>query len=106
MPDHREKCSNRYSGGGFFSLRINRQSGNFVMVRNRPIRIVVILIIGALLAAGTGMAYRAFMAPWRERVREPLISALFVGVAYFVVSLLWLRRIERREELNRRDQKS
>ena len=76
------------------------------MVWNRPKRIIVVFIIGALVAAGTGMAYRAFMAPWRGDVREPLITALFVGVAYFVVSLLWLRRIERREELNRRDQKS
>ena len=75
------------------------------MARKRA-RIVVLFIIGVLLAAGTGMAYRAFMAPWRGDVREPLISALFVGVAYFVVTLLWLRRSERREELNRRDQKS
>ena len=76
------------------------------MARKRARRIVVLFIIGALVAAGTGMAYRAFMAPWRGDVREPLISALFVGVAYFVVCLLWLRRTERREELNRRDQKS
>jgi hypothetical protein len=76
------------------------------MVWNRPKRIVVLTIVGALVAAGTGMAYRAFMAPWRGDVREPLISALFVGVAYFVASLLWLRRIERREELNRRDKVS
>jgi hypothetical protein len=76
------------------------------MVWNRPKRIVVLTIVGALVAAGTGMAYRAFMAPWRGDVREPLISALFVGVAYFVVSLLWLRRIDRREELSRRDDRS
>jgi hypothetical protein len=76
------------------------------MPRNRPKRIVVLIIIGALVAAGTGMAYRAFMAPWRGDVREPLITALFVGVAYFIVTLLWLRRIERREELNRMDQKN
>ena len=76
------------------------------MVRNRSRRIVVLFIIGALVAAGTAMAYRAFMAPWRGDVREPLITALFVGVAYFVVTLLWLRRTERQEELNRKDQKS
>ena len=76
------------------------------MPRNRPRRIVVQFIIGALLAAGVALAYRAFMAPWRGDVREPLITALFVGVAYFVVTLLWLRRTERREELNRRDQQS
>ncbi len=75
------------------------------MARKRA-RIVVLTIIGALFAAGTGMAYRAFMAPWRGDVREPLITALFVGVAYFVITLLWLRRIERREELNSRDRKS
>ena len=76
------------------------------MARKRARRIVVLSIIGALLAAGVGMAYRAFMAPWRGDVREPLITALFVGVAYFIVILLWLRRTERREELNRRDQQS
>ena len=76
------------------------------MARKRARRIVVLSIIGALLAAGVGMAYRAFMAPWRGDVREPLITALFVGVAYFVASLLWLQRIERREELNRKDKES
>ena len=76
------------------------------MARKRARRIVVLSIIGALLAVGVAMAYRAFMAPWRGDVREPLITALFVGVAYFVVILLWLRRTERREELNRRDQQS
>ena len=74
------------------------------MARKRA-RIVVLFIIGILCAAGIGMAYRVFMAPWRGDVREPLITALFVGVAYFVGCLLWLRRVERREELNRRDQK-
>ncbi len=76
------------------------------MAQKQVWRIVVQFVIGALLAAGAGMAYRAFMAPWRGDVREPLITALFVGVAYFIVSLLWLRRIERREELNRGDQES
>jgi hypothetical protein len=76
------------------------------MARKRAKRIVVLFIVGSLFAVGTGMAYRAFMAPWRGDVREPLISALFGGVVYFVVSLLWLRRIERREALNRRDQES
>ena len=76
------------------------------MARKRAKRIVVLFIIGALVAAGTGMAYRAFMAPWRGDVREPLIAAMFVGVAYFICSLLGLRWFERREELNRRDQQS
>ena len=76
------------------------------MAQKRARRIVVLSIIGALLAVGVAMAYRAFMAPWRGDVREPLIIALFVGVAYFVVCLLWLRRTERREELNRGDQQS
>ncbi len=74
------------------------------MARKRARRIVVLSIVGALVVAGTGMAYRAFMAPWRGDVREPLISALFVGVTYFIVCLLWLRRTERLEELNRKDQ--
>jgi uncharacterized membrane protein len=76
------------------------------MARKRTARIVVLFIIGALVAVGIGVAYRAFMAPWRGDVREPLIAAMFVGVAYFIFSLLGLRRIERREESNRRDQQS
>jgi hypothetical protein len=67
---------------------------------------VVLSIIGGLVALGTGMAYRSFMAPWRGDVREPLIAAMFVGVAYFIFSLLGLRWYERREELKRRDQQS
>jgi hypothetical protein len=51
------------------------------MARKRAARIVVLFIIGALVAVGTGVAYRAFMAPWRGDVREPLIAAAFVGVA-------------------------
>jgi hypothetical protein len=76
------------------------------MARKRAARIVVLVIIGALVAVGTGVAYRAFMAPWRGDVREPLIAAAFVGVAYFIFCVLGLRWIERREELNRRDQQS
>ena len=94
------KCA-MYAG---ISSGIDR-SGNLCLARKRARRIVVLSIIGALLAAGVGMAYRAFMAPWRGDVREPLITALFVGVAYFVGGLLWLRRTERREQLNRQDQK-
>ena len=57
------------------------------MARKRAARIVVLFIIGALVAVGTGVAYRAFMAPWRGDVREPLIAAAFVGVAYFPPTL-------------------
>jgi hypothetical protein len=76
------------------------------MSRKRAERIVVLSIVGTLVAVGTGLAYRAFMAPWRGDVREPLIAAAFVGVAYFIFCVLGLRWIERREELNRRDQQS
>ena len=76
------------------------------MSRKRAKRIVVLFIIGAVVAVGFGMAYRSFMAPWRGDVREPLIAALFVGVAYFIFTLLGLRWVERREEMNRRDQQS
>ena len=76
------------------------------MARKRSVRIVVLCIIGALVAVGTGVAYRAFMAPWRGDVREPLIAAAFVGVVFFIFSVLGLRWIERREELNRMDQRS
>jgi hypothetical protein len=76
------------------------------MARKRGKRIVVLFIIGALVSAGTGMAYRAFMAPWRGDVGEPLIAAAFVGVAFFIFSLLGLNWVARREELLRRDRES
>ena len=76
------------------------------MARKRAKRIVVLFTIGALVAVGTGMAYRAFMAPWRGDVREPLVAGAFVAVAYFIFSLLGLKWAERREELRRRDRES
>ena len=72
------------------------------MARKRTARLVLLIIVGALIVFGIGMAYRAFMAPWRGDVREPLIVSFFVGVIYFVSCMLWLRWSERRERANRR----
>ncbi len=73
------------------------------MARKRMVRIVWLSIIGTLIAVGTAWAYRAFMAPWRGDVKEPLIAAMFVGVAYFIFATVGLRLAERREELIHRD---
>lgn len=73
------------------------------MARRRVARIVLLSMIGIVIAVGTGLAYRAFMAPWRGDVKEPLIAAMFVGVAYFIFTLVGLRWAERREKSMRRN---
>ena len=73
------------------------------MARKRVVWIVLLSIIGTLLAVGTALAYRAFMAPWRGDVKEPLIAAMFVGVAYFIVLNVGLRLADRREERAQRN---
>ncbi len=75
------------------------------MTRKRVVRIVALSIIGILITAGTALAYRAFMAPWRGDVKEPLIAALFVGVAYFIFTMVGLRWTERREKMASRDRR-
>lgn len=74
------------------------------MAWKRTTRIVGLFVVGSLLVVGTGMAYRAIIAPWRGDVREPLIAAFFVGVVYFVSCMVGLRWTERREQLARREQ--
>jgi hypothetical protein len=76
------------------------------MARKRSGRVIALFFIGAVLVIGSGLAYRAIVAPWRGDVREPLIVAAFVGVVYFITLLIGLRWFERREELARRDQQS
>jgi hypothetical protein len=68
------------------------------MARQRTVRVISLFIIGATLIVGTGMAYRAFMAPWSGDVREPMVAAAFVGVTYFIFCLVGLRWAERREQ--------
>jgi hypothetical protein len=72
------------------------------MAQKRANRIGWLVIIGAVVAIGTGFAYRAFIAPWRGDPREPLIAALFVGVVYFICCLIGLRWAERREKMSGR----
>ena len=76
------------------------------MSRQRMVRIAVLAMIGATLIVGTGMAYRALMAPWRGDVREPLVAAFFVGVTYFICCLVGLQWAERRERRGHSDQRS
>ena len=72
------------------------------MARKPTVRVVLLIIVGALIVLGIGMAYRALMAKWRGDVREPLMAAFGAAVIYFVCSMLWLRWSERRERANRR----
>lgn len=72
------------------------------MARKRTARVVLLIMVGALIVLGIGMAYRTFMAPWRGDVREPLIAAFFGAVIYFISCMLWLRWAERRERANHR----
>jgi hypothetical protein len=74
------------------------------MERKRFARILGLSVLGMLIAVGTGFAYHTLLAPWRGDVREPLIAAFFVGVAYFIFTLLGLKWSERREALVQRDQ--
>ena len=71
------------------------------MASKRTARAVLLIVVGALIVLGIGLAYRTLMAPWRGDVREPLIAAFFGAVIYFVSCMLWLRRAERREQANR-----
>jgi hypothetical protein len=81
--------------GSDFYLSYQKVRGT--MARQQKVRIVSLFIIGAIVMVGTGMAYRALMAPWRGDVREPLVAAFFVGVTYFICCNVGLRWAERRE---------
>ena len=72
------------------------------MTWNRPVRTVCLFLVAVAVAAGVGTAYRAFIAGWEGDVRAPLISAAMAGIAIFVVSMLTLNWLERREDLARK----
>jgi hypothetical protein len=76
------------------------------MARKRTVRFVVLFILGAMLIGVTGLAYRAFMVPWRGDVREPIAAAVFVGATYFICCLVGLRWAEYRERGGRGDQQN
>jgi hypothetical protein len=59
-------------------------------------------VIGALVALGTGLVYRAFVDRWEGDVRAPLIAAATAGIAFFVLTLITLSWVERREDSDRR----
>jgi hypothetical protein len=75
------------------------------MERRRAKRIACLAVTGSLVVVATGTAYRALLARWRGDAREPLIAATLVGMTYFIFVLVGLRLVERREELQRRDQR-
>jgi len=72
------------------------------MTRREKVRNVSLLVLGAFVVVGTGMAYRAFVDRWKGDVRAPLIAATFAGIAFFVSTVLTLSWAERREDLKKR----
>jgi hypothetical protein len=89
---------------GDAGFRSNRErSGNCTMTRRTRRRVLGSSVIGALVAVGTGLVYRAFVDRWEGDVRAPLIAALMAGIAFFVLTLITLSWVERRENANRRE---
>ena len=72
------------------------------MTWRTPGRVLGASAVGALVAVGTGLVYRAFIDRWEGDVRAPLIAAAMAGIAFFVFTLVTLSWVERREGLNTR----
>ena len=73
-----------------------------MMTRREKVRNVSLLVLGAFVVVGTGMAYRTFVDRWKGDLRASLIAATFAGIAFFVSTVLTLSWAERREDLKRR----
>jgi hypothetical protein len=72
------------------------------MTRKERARLWCILVLGALVVTGTGMAYRAFVDNWKGDVREPLIAATIAGISFVVFTLSTLTWADRRNDLGQR----
>ena len=70
------------------------------MMRITRGRVLGLSVLGAFVVVGTGLVYRAFVDRWEGDVRAPLIAAAMAGVAFFVVTLITLSWVERRENSN------
>jgi hypothetical protein len=66
-------------------------------------RALGLTVIGAFIVVGTGLVYRAFIDRWEGDVRAPLVAAGMAGITYFVLTLVTLSWVERRQDLNRRE---
>jgi hypothetical protein len=76
------------------------------MMRRTRGRVLRLSVLGAFVVVGTGLVYRAFVDRWEGDVRAPLIAAAMAGVSFFVVTLITLSWVERREHSNRREKQS
>ena len=54
-------------------------------------------VLGAFVIVGTGLVYRAFVDRWEGDVRAPLIAAAMAGIAFFVLTVITLSWVERRQ---------
>jgi hypothetical protein len=89
---------------GDAGFRSNRErSGNCTMTRRTRRRVLGSSVIGALVAVGTGLVYRSIVDRWEGDVRAPLIAAAMAGIAFFVLTLITLSWVERREDSARRE---
>jgi hypothetical protein len=72
------------------------------MTRKERARLWCILVLGAFVVTGTGVAYRAFVDKWKGDVREPLIVAAIAGISFVVFTLSTLTWADRRSNLSQR----
>jgi hypothetical protein len=77
--------------------------GDRTMTRRAWGRVLGVSAVAALVAAGTGLVYHAFIDRWEGDVRAPLVAAAMAGIAFFVFTLVTLSWVERREVSNRRE---
>jgi len=73
------------------------------MTRREKVRNVILFVLGAFIVVGTGLVYRAFIDRWEGDVRAPLVAAAMAGITYFVLTLLTLSWVERRQDSNKRE---
>jgi hypothetical protein len=66
------------------------------MRRTRAGLIAGMVVLGALLMAGTAVAYRAIVERWGADPRGTLIAAATVGISFFISMNLLLAWDERR----------
>jgi hypothetical protein len=89
---------------GFWPNR--KGSGAGKMTRTTRGRVLGLSVLGAFVVVGTGLVYRAFVDRWEGDVRAPLIAAAMAGIAFFVLTLITLSWVERREDSHRPEPQS
>ena len=68
-------------------------------MRRMRVRVIAGLVgLGALLAAGTSVAYRVVVERWGGDPRGTLIAAATVGISFFIAMNLLIAWDERRQQ--------